>query len=108
MNPINIYKRRSTTVIQVWGGKGKPPTSLLRKARAASGGGTYRVPSAVSNPTSVGMAPSRSFQPKVLLRAAHEVVPPQRREEGEPPSRRAELKCARSQRLLPPRRPPQQ
>ena len=73
----------------MWGGKGKPPTSLLHKARAASGGGTYRSVSIVSSPSSVGMAPSRALLYNKLLRVAHEEVPPQRREEGEPPPRRA-------------------
>ena len=83
-------------------------TSLLRKARAASGGGTYSTETAVSRPSSVGMVPSRVLLYKKLLRAADEAVPPQRREEGEPPPRRAAPKCARSKGFAPPRRPPQQ
>ena len=70
-------------------------------------GGTYSVVSAVSRPISVGMAPSRALLYKELLRAAHEAVPPQRREEGEPPPRRTASAFARSNRLEPPRHPPQ-
>eukprot|EP00959_Pyramimonas_sp_CCMP1952_P249880 5223779-Pyramimonas_sp.AAC.1 len=62
--------------------------------------------SAVSSPTSVGMAPSRALLYKVLLRAANEAVPPQRREEGEPPPRRAaSIMCPQQEVGTPPAPP---
>ena len=89
MNPINIYTEINNSKRKCGGAKASLLHRCYAKREPRPARGIYSCVSAVSSPSSVGMAPARALPFNKLLRAAHEEVPPQRREEGQPPPRRA-------------------